>query len=383
MTDDERPKKKWRRLIRIAGSLISLVVLSYFAISLISGKGLGLSWLSDRFSKRDSVEMADEYYFDVGRDRVFANLGDSLAAVGSLGIQVIDAGGGETLRDPFRMSNPAVTALNGRAIAFDIGGTAVRVFNKSDIVASVETNSAVISSSINRNGWFSVCAQESGGFKGSVTVYNNTGSEVYKIKMASGYILSAELSPDNKSIAVLDMTEGGSRITFYNLSSETAENSFSLPDGLIIDIRYLSGGDLLAVSTESLIIIDKHGAGKQLYVFSGKQLNGYVIYSDFIALHLLDYGVGYQGRVVTLSESGNLLGELITDREIISMSAGGGYLTILRSDGLRSYNSRLEEFPLTGKSGSTIGATSVLALDNGAVIVAGDHSAVMFRLVEV
>ena len=382
MSGNERPRSKWRRLIRIVCSLVSLAVLTYIAVSLISGRGLGLSWFPDLFSTREPIEMADEYDFDVGRGRVFADLGGSLAAAGTLGVQVLDAGGGETLRDPFRMVCPAIDARNGLAIAFDIGGTDVRAFSKSDIIASVTADSAIISASINRNGWFCVCTQEGGGFKGAATVYNNKGGEVYKVRMASGYVLSAALSPDNKSLSVLNLTDGGSRVTFYNLNSENPDNSFDLPGGLIIDILYLSSGDLLVVSTDALISIDKHWEGRTLYEFSGRILSKYTLADDFSAIHLLDYGVGYRGLLVTLGEGGNLLGELTTDREVISMSAGGGYLTILQNDGLVFFNSRLEELPHLENPGSTIGAAQVLSLDNGAALAAGDHSAVVFRLAE-
>ena len=381
MSGGEKPKFKRRRLIGAVCSLASLTVLTYIAIALISGRGLSLSWVKGIFSKNAPVEFADEYNFDVGRERVFAILNNSIASAGTLGIQVLDAGGSNTLRDPFRMSIPAIDAQEGRAIAFDIGGTAARVFSDTDFIASIETSSAIISASINRNGWFCVCAQESAGYKGAVTVYNSKGVEAYKVRLASGYILTAALSPDNKTLAILNFTDGGSCITFYNLNSEDAANTYFLPDGLIIDIMYLSGGDLLAVSKDSLITIDKNGADRELYGFSGGILSGYALTGGFIAVHLLDYGVGYNGRLVTLGVNGDIIGELAINREIISMSTGGELLAILRSDGLIFYDSHLDEIPQHGEPGAAIGATKVLVLTGDAALAAGDHSAVVIRVI--
>ena len=367
-------------LAGIAGSIVSLAVLTYIAIALISGNGLNMSWFTGMFSKREPVEYLNEYHFDVGRDRVFASLGDSLAAAGTLGIQVLSAGGAEALRVPIRMSAPAISAQGSQAIAFDIGGTAVRVFDDTGVVASVDSNDAIIAASINKNGWFCVCVQEGGGYKGAVTVYNNKGSEVYRARLVSGYVLSAVLSPDNKSLAVLNLTDDGSRITFYSLNSETPDRMFDLPGGLIIDIRYVSGNDLLVVSTDSLISLDKNSAYKELYNYSGGLLNKYSVDGGFIALHLLDYGVGYSGRLLTLDEAGKLLGELNSNREIISMSACGEFLAVLQSDGLFFYDPRLESFPASNGPGSTAGATHILALGGGAVLAAGDNSAVVIRV---
>jgi len=380
MTGNENPKKKKRRLIRIIGSLLSLAVLTYIAIMLISGRGLSLSWLTGLFPDREPAEMADEFHFEVGRDRVFAYLGDSLAAAGTLGVQVLDIGGGETLRDPFRMSKPAISALNGRAIAFDIGGSAVRVFDKSRTVSTIETHGAIVSASINRNGWFCVCTLGSGGYKGVATVYNDKGNVVYNVSLSSGYILSAELSPDNGSLAVLNLTGNGSRITFYHgLSSESADNAYDFPGGLIVDIWYPPDGDLVAVTTESLITVSKNGVGGELYAFHGRRLGAYAFEDDFFALHLLDYGVGYRGQLVTLAPDGKLLGVLATDRELVSVSSCGGYLAILRNDGPGLFSAELEECPISAERVPTTGASLILSLGDGAALAAGDHSAAVIR----
>jgi len=338
---------------------------------------LGFSWLSDLFSSLEPAVTADEYHFDVGRSRVFADLGGSLAAAGTLGIQILDAGGSETLRDSFRMSSPAISARDGRAVAFDIGGTSVRVVNGTGIVASIETNGAIVSASINRNGWFCVCTQESGGSRGIVRAYDDRGRGVYEVNMATGYVLSAALSPDNRSLAILNLADDGSRITFYSLNSENADRVFSLPGQLIIDMWYLPGGDLLAVSTESLVIAGRDNESAELYGFSGRRLGGYAFNGSFIALHLLDYGVGHRGRLVTLVDTGQLLGEIETDTEIISMSAGDGYLAVLRNDNLVLYDDALNKLQQSGKAVSTAGSSKVLAMGDGTTLAAGDHSAVV------
>ena len=383
MADDEKPKKKKHRLIRIIGSILSLAVLTYIAIALITGRTIDVSWIPDLFSSREPVIMADEYSFDVGRDRVFADLGGPVAAAGSLGVQVLDTGGSETLRDQFRMSCPAIKAAGGRAIAFDIGGTAVSVFNGTQVIASIQTDTAVVSASINRNGWFCICTQGDGGFKGVTKVYNSKGKPVYGVSLASGYILSAVLSSDNSSLAVLNLADDCSRITFYNdLSLETADNVFDLPGILIVDIWYPPAGDLVAVSAESLITVNSNGKSSELYSFSGRRLGAYTLDNDFYAVYLFDYGLGYSGRLVTLDPKGQVLGEVPATREIISMSSGDGNLALLCSDGFSLYSAELEERPAAGRV-SLSGANRILALKGGAALATGEHLAVSLKTAEI
>jgi hypothetical protein len=379
MAGDDKPRYKKRGLIRMAVSLIFLAILAYIAVMLFTERDINLPRLPGIFSSREPVEVADEYHFDVGRNRAFTMLDGHLAAAGTLGIQVLDPGGRETLKDSFRMSSPAINTSGGRAIAFDAGGTAVRVFNETQVTASLETRGAIISASINRNGWFCVCTQESGGFRGTVTVYNNRGRDVYRVSLASGYVLSASISPDNRTLAVLNLTDEGSRISIYDLNSESERDSFTLPDSLILDMWHLPNGEILAVATDSLLVIDRNNTARELFGFFGRRLRGYTHDGSIIALHLLDYGVGYRGRLVALDTDGTILGERDTDREIISMSLGSGYLAILRSDAPVFYSRTLEELPMFGQPGSMAGATRILVIDAGTALAAGDHTAVVYK----
>ena len=379
MTGEDQPKKKKRGLLRNAFSIAFFSLLAYIVISLISGNGLGFDWLPGLFSTGESVELSDEFHFNIGRSRVFADLDNALAASGSLGIQVLDYAGSETLRDSFQMNAPAISSDNGRAIAFDIGGTAARVFDANEIIASITTGGPIISASINRSGWFTISAQEGGGYRGIVSVYNSSGSMVYRVSLSSGYVLSAQLSPDNRSLAVLNLTDGGSRITFYHgLDKDYADAAFDLPGGLIVDAQYLSNGDMLAVTADSLITIDAgRGSGAEIFGFSGMRLGGYAISGDFIALHLLDFGIGHRGRLLTLDSFGNLFGEVMIERELISMSLRDGHISAMFSDGLFIYDRSLKEIPLSDESPSAAGVSRVLILNGGATLVAGDRFAVV------
>jgi len=260
----------------------------------------------------------------------------------------------------------------------------VRVYNGSQLLSLVETDGSVVSASINKNGWFCVVTQESGSSRGNVTVYNSSGSLVYRVRKFTGFVLSAHISHDNKNLAILNMTDNGSRISLYH-DIDTEEEPFELFDrygGLIIDVMYLPNGDLLAISTKSLFLVDTQGEGKMLHTFADKRLGGYAQYNDFIALHLYDYGVGHRGRLVTFRTDGTLLGEISFNREIISISAADRSLVVLRSDGVMFYSEELEEFPVAGDNVPVAGTSRILAVSERLAVATSDHSAIVVRRVE-
>jgi len=179
----------------------------------------------------------------------------------------------------------------------------------------------------------------------------------------------------------LNLTDNGSRISLYH-DIDTEEEPFELFDrygGLIIDIMYLPNGDVLAISTNSLFLVESSGEGNMLYTFADKRLGGYAHDKDFIALHLYDYGVGNQGRLLTLHADGTILGEISLNREIISMSAVDRSLVVLRNDGVMFYNGELEEFPVAADSISVAGANRILAVSGSVAVATSDNSAVVVR----
>lgn len=381
MPDEQRPSRNKFRIIRIIITLAFLALLTYIAFVFISGRGLNFDWFTDIIFPPEQVQPVDELHFNIGRGRVFADLNGAIAAAGSLGIQVLDYGGNELLRDSFAMNTPGISSQNEHAIAFDIGGTEARVFNTSDVIASITKEGPIVSASINENGWFTISAQEGERFRGRATVYNSSGSRVYRVSLSTGYILSSVLSSDNETLAILNLTDYGSRITFYHgLNEEEPDGTFELPDVLIIDIQFLASGDLLAVTTESFILIDPHEiSGWEMYTFSGMRLGGYSINDDFIALHLLDFGIGHRGKLILIDHFGNLYGELITDRELISMSLLDDNLYVMLGDGLVILDRNFRVRSLPDESPSAAGVSRIIALNNEMALIAGDRFAIIVR----
>jgi len=377
MSGDDIPKRNLRKWVILTFLLIAFAIAAYIVVSLITGTGL--IQLQSLFSSRVPAITVDEFNFDVGRNRSFAHMDSSIASVGTLGVQVLNAEGRETLRDSFRMSQPAIISSGGKGVAFDIGGTTLRTFSQTQVTTTIDTDGAIVSASINRNGWFCVVTQEGGGLRGTVTVYNSMGLDVYRVNVGSGYVLFAQLSDNNRNLVILSLTDNGSRITFFHGidAEEEPDHMVDFPDELIVDIKYLANGDVLALSMNSLLLVKSTGVSTELYSFNDKRLGGYAFDGEFAVLHLYDFGIGFTGRLVTIDSDGVILSELTTDWELLSISAIENSLVILKGDGISFYNEELVAFPVSADSLSAVGANRVLAVGDGVAIATSDNSAVV------
>ncbi|MCL2662201.1 MAG: DUF5711 family protein [Oscillospiraceae bacterium] len=382
MSGEDNTNKKKRSFIRPIILLVVIAIVAIIVISLVSAYNSGTLHAPGIFSRGASEISVDEFNFDVGRERVFAHAEGFTAAVGTLGINVFDAAGNETFRDAFRMSRPTLGNSGNRFIAYDIGGTSVRVFNSSQLISSLEIEGSIVSASINQNGWFTIVTHEGGNNRGIVTTYNQNGTAVHWVSFGTGFVLSAELSQDNHNLAILNLAETGSRINFYHgIDTDKHEPDFifDVYGGLIIDIIYLPDNDVLAISMDSLFLVENDGRGRMLYSFADKHLSGYAHDGDFVALHLNDYGVGNQGRLISFHVDGTNLGEITFNREIVSMSVSDRTLVVLKSDTVLFFNEEFEEFPVSADSISTAGASRILAVSEDVAIATSENSAVVVR----
>lgn len=365
-----------RRIVKVVSSVLVLVILIIVGALIVNNNGkLSIDALKQLFSGSDTRQKATEFSFDAGTGSVFADMDGGLAVGSSVGLRLYDHSADLIFSETFEMANPTICTGGKSAAAYDLGGDTLKLFDASGIVKSITADGPIISSSLSSNGWLALCTQESG-FKGRVTVYNDKGDERFKWYSAQGYMLSAEVSPDSKSLAVLTLTEQGSRIVFFALDSEDEKAACTLARTLAVQMHFINNTDVLTISESALTLVKFDGSDTTLYDFTGKYLTGYTINgSSFSALVLSDYLVGDQGSIVTIDNSGNTLGVLDTERKAISISANGEYLTVLFSDGLIIYDEDLNEI---AQYDNTAGAVETIMRSDGTALVILAHSACVY-----
>jgi hypothetical protein len=364
-------KKRGRRIWRLVRFVVGLLLLAAVSYVLIAGEGrFDLEGIKGALADLRGGESADEFILVPGYDSAFADLDGVLVTAGTLGFSVLGADGRQLARESFKMSEPLMASCGGYAAVYDAGGTDVRLLDRAGRAVSVETKYEIIAASVNKNGWTTLCTREGEGYKGSVTVYGPDGNPKYKWYSADhGYVLSAALSQDNKSLAVLSLNDAGSVITFLQLRSEDIQATFELAGDIILEIKYRPDGRLAAVSESSFMSFDGAGTGKTILDYSDKHLGGWAIGGDgHAALLLLDYGVGDSGSLVTYDASGARLGTASADSRCLSLSVNGGNTAVLWRGGLSLYGPALE---LRSEFDDAADIESVIARADGAALAIG------------
>ena len=369
----KRFKTRRGKLSAIAGIVTLAVAIVIVYIFVKGGGKLDLSVIRD-LRIGDSTRPADTFALNSDRSEVAAALDDGFFTAGKLGVTVLDKAGEALHRDTVPMKNAAVKAAGEYAVAYDIGGRTALVYDLNGMTARINAGGEIVDASVNADGWFTVCAQEGGGFKGKCSVYNREGETVFYFDSSTGYLLSAAITDDCKSLYVMTLTPTGSRLLFFNLNSNEEQWELSLPGEVALEIKGAQKDGLWVISDKALTAVSREGGQNKIFGFDGRHIGGYSLErGEPIALMLLSYGVGTKGQIITLRETGEVLGTMDTNRRLKDILSAGKYVYVLWADGFEIYGTELKEVLETGESanaGAIVarGAREVYIVDGGEAV---------------
>ncbi len=298
----------------------------------------------------------EEYILDSGAGHVFATAGSGLAAATSSGLELMDGDGHVSVSHLFQMSTPAIAANDAFAVFYDLGGTNMAVASFDGSVRELTPAGDIISVTVSDGGFITVTTSSTG-YRGLVTVYSDQLEPIYEWYSSSAWIISGEVSPDGRQLAVLSYTFSGSEVRFFNLTKTDQLAAFSVSDTVLLDLHWLTQNQLCAYSTEQAFFFSDKGQWSNTYDFAGQYLTGCTFDGEgFAAFALSPYRAGTTSRLVSLDANGKLLGNTEIQSEIVSLTAGGSEVLVLCPDGAILLSSSLaEKGQLAGLTGFKYG----------------------------
>jgi hypothetical protein len=142
------------------------------------------------------------------------------------------------------------------------------------------------------------------GYKGVLTVYDESGEAEYKWYSSEEYIISADVSPRKETMAVITLSVGGCRLIVFDLLREGTENgSYVSTDALFYEVGYLTNNRIYALSSKKAII---WGSGAEVvseYSYGDGQLRAREVKEGALKLTLDELSVG--GGTVQITYNGS------------------------------------------------------------------------------
>lgn len=269
---------------------------------------------------------------------------------------------------PLGYSSPVVEASDSYVLAYDRGGTKALLANSFAATAELELSSPIITGSIGKDGHFVLITDEQG-YRTAAAVYDTRGKEVFKYNSSEYYIVSAVLSPDGKTIAVLAFRQEGvsldSHILFYSLSSGELTGDVTLAGSLGMELCYYGNGTAAVLCDDGLYLAGrKSGEAEQLLSYASSDLLTFAVQDGALALAVRSYSGGARSDLYVLRADGKLGEPLRLEEEPSAVALSGAGVAALSASGVSVYD---DGYAPLWRNSEAVGARRVLLTGDGTV----------------
>lgn len=342
-TQETTPEQRISRKDRIR------VILGLTVVVLLVAAAAVLYYYRDSFGDdplallTQKTPVADaEYIFDTSSGQCFASAGSGFAVATSSSLELLDENGQVAASRLMQMATPAIAACSQYAVFYDIGGLNIAVASFDGTVRELTPAGTIFSATVTEAGYLCVTT-ECAGYRGMVTVYDPSLDPIYEWYSSSAWIISAEVSPDGRSLAVVSYTFSGSEIRLFDMNKTSQKAAFSVSDTVLLDTHWFSAGQLCAYSTEQAFFFDSDGVWTNTYGFDGKFLIGCSFGEGFVVFALSQYRAGTTCTLVSCDMNGRELGTAELQSELISLEAAGTETLVLCPDSAMLFSSSLSQ----------------------------------------
>lgn len=359
-------KKRRGILRRIGSALILLILLAVSVLLIVHRDRLSIDYLRRTWNYRHlgTEQQTDVFHFSNYTNNTFALLGDGVAVASVGGLEVYDRAGRLQYNAVFSMQQPMIQTGGGRVLAYDLGGTALHIGSRWESLRHDDWDGAIIDARLNENGWLVVSAEQAG-TRGVATVINPDGGHVFRVRIGTGYLLGAALAADNRTLAVLSMTNAGGRVAWYAIDSPAGDPFayYRRDEEILFEFAFTDRtGNVMAISDSGLLFLSTAGELMQEYRFPYEYLQAFVLNGADAALYLTRYPLSDSGRLILLSDSADTQ-SIDLQGELFDIARNGRYTAVLFLDRILLFRNAAEYAVWEG-----IGGTTLAIRDDGALL---------------
>lgn len=280
-----------------------------------------------------------------------------------------------TMKHTLGYSSPVVETSDDYVLVYDRGGMQAVLANSATAVAELSLDSAIITGSMGQNGRFVLVTDEQG-YRTAVAVYDTSGKEVFKYQSSEYYIVSADLSPDGKTLAALAFRQDGvtlnSHVLFYDVSSGSLDADVTLEDTLGMALCY-SGNTAAVLCDDGLYMIDRGGEAEHTLTVASSDLISLTAHDNMLAIATRSYS-GARSDLYTI-RGGTLSGPYALSEEPSALAISAAGTAVLSASGVTVYDT---SFAPQWRNTEAVGARRVLMTNDGTVCALYTKNARLF-----
>ena len=208
-----------------------------------------------------------EYRFEAGLDTVYEPFGAGLAVASGDTYSFVSGLGDRSYSIQLRYNDPTLCTSDDFVLVYDRGGTGVCVANGYAEYLNTQTESPILTASMNAEGAFALVTDESG-YRSAVSVYSPKQVLLCQWFTAQYYVLMTSVSPDSSHFAVLGLSQGedsltlSTKVLYFAIGEEEAAWTVELGEKQVYSVTHDKSGGLVIVCDDGL---ERYEEGKRTH----------------------------------------------------------------------------------------------------------------------
>ena len=343
-------KKKFAIRMLLLISLIVLFVYGGYILKTPEAQENIKNYYADILAQfnNDEIKIAEELYsFDY--DQAIAGTvvarRDSVLVVNKDGIKEYNNSALPSWTEEVTLNSPIIATNDKWLVVAEENGKKIITYDMHNVAYETEIDGAIQKVVINKSGYVGVIFAKAG-YKNAFTLLKPTGEVIYTKSFANTTLISADISADGKTVAMVEADTSGavvnSGIVYLNSRGEGICN-IAAKDVLLIGIKFF-GDETISVGDSKIIKIDKNYQKIVLDDFSDENVEGINIENEKIIKVYRDTSELFaeKCKIAVLNANGKNVGNGEVAGKIKAVESLGKTIAIVLND-------RIDFFDINGK----------------------------------
>ena len=185
---------------------------------------------------------------------------DGIICASSNHLTYIDASGNTVWSEDTIIVEPLVSVRGGYILIAEKGGSKLCLYSDSKMLYEADDPDNIAAVKVSSAG-DAVLITSKAAYKGGISVYNKLGEQIYSWASGSGAVISADISPTSRSVAVALLnteTTATSVIQFFNIKEEQSYAQVNAENTVMFDLCF-NGSTLTAFGDNRLAALSDKG----------------------------------------------------------------------------------------------------------------------------
>ena len=278
------------------------------------------------------------------------------------------------------MNSPQILSGARYVCVFDRGGRRLMVCDSFTVLFDYTFDDNIVDVSMNSNGYI-VVVTESESYKNHCIVFDSSFKEIYKINSLNRYIVTADISPDNKYVLLSSLYAKDAdvipQVNCYRLDKKEPVWSVDYNGSVAVDVKIKNDGTASLLFEWGVSVLNGKGKEKYRYEFGDDILQNYHFGDGKYNVVVTSASQSGYSFVTVFDNNGKQVSDTQFDRAVISVDQLGDRLAVLTTDTIYLYDVKGK---LISQRENTDDGNTVLFSDRNSLVTVGAARAVYNKM---